>query len=279
MPSLIDPNLKLSRAKIHLDSMKEAVSLFRKTNKQTTTSDDDIENGLYVISTHIPHDESSFKIALLLGDFVCNLRSSLDHIAWQLALLTCCGDDLPSRDTSFPICEKDSVETQVRIARCTFGIPDEAVAIMKSLQPYKAGKDYRSTHLWRLNTLWNIDKHRHIAPHGVVTDWLFKLDRDHFAADFRYMASKHGIKVEDTGDGCVMKMPLSLKEKVHFNPSPNTGDVDIRFGYEIPTTNAGDSDSGIEMSLGDLIEIYEFVAKRVFPIFSGFFPEPEITRK
>ena len=264
MPSLFDPDLKLQWAKQHLDLLGKKVGLFRESNKQTTTTYDDIEHGWYVIRTKVPHDKAVFDIALITGDFISCLRSCLDHLAWQLALFT---DSKPSRDICFPICEKDSLDTQLRITKSTYGIPDEAISVMKSLQPYHAGDNYKSTHLWRLNKLWNLDKHRHITPHGVVTDWLFKVDGEHFAADFSFVGHQSGIVVEDVGDGCIMKLPLAMKEKVHFNPSSNAANVDMRFGSET---------DGIELAYSDFVEMYEFVANTVIPAFASFFPQGKV---
>ena len=55
------------------------------------------------------------------------------------------------------------------------GMPDAAISAIRELQPYNL-TDFRISHLWKLNKLWNIDKHRHVLPHGVVTDWLFNIN-------------------------------------------------------------------------------------------------------
>jgi hypothetical protein len=165
-----------------------------------------------------------FTIALIMGDFIASLRSSLDHLAWQLALL---GGGTPSRDICFPICEKDSLETQLKIARSTYGIPDTAIPIVKSLQPYKSEDAYKSTHLWRLNMLWNIDKHRHLMPHGVSTGWLFR---------FSGLQNSPRIEVEELNDGNIMRIPIPLKGNVEFNPDPS--EIDVFFGDGVERTAA-----------------------------------------
>jgi hypothetical protein len=173
MPSLFDPDLKIQWAKRHLDVLTEYVIKFQAENHYTLTTEEDAANGLFIITTRVPHNDMVFTIALIMGDFVNCLRSSLDHLAWQLALY---GGRTPTRDTCFPICERDTIDVQVKIAKSTFGFPDEAVSTIKSLQPYKSGEDFKISHLWRLNLLWNIDKHRHLMPHSVVSGWQFKLD-------------------------------------------------------------------------------------------------------
>ena len=246
MPSLFDPNLKLQWAKEHLDALDRELALLKQSNTQRLSTEDDLENGWYIVRVDFPSNPRQFTVALISGDFISCLRSSLDHLAWQLALLT---TDTPSRDICFPICEKNSLDTQLRIVKSTYGIPDAAVSIMKSLQPYNSGDAYKSTHLWRLNKLWNVDKHRHIMPHEVVTDWLFQCDA---AID---------VMTESFEDGGVMKFPLAFKDKVKLNPDVGT---DVVFGGR---------KEGFTMSFGDFVAIYEFVANSVMPAFASFFPQ------
>jgi hypothetical protein len=72
------------------------------------------------------------EILLLLGDFAYCLRSSLDHLAWQLALLS--GDEPPSR-TQFPSIGAPDREGQKTFRRFTKGIPTEALDIIRTFQP------------------------------------------------------------------------------------------------------------------------------------------------
>lgn len=249
---------KLKRAKEHLDSLKVLVAALEDTGGKRITTYDDTENGLYVIRIqHLAEDES-FKIILTIGDFICALRASLDHLAWQLALLT---TTKPSRELMFPIFEKSTVDTQMRLAKVTFGIPDAAIAFMKSMQPYHAGDDYKSAHLWRLNTIWNIDKHRHIAGFQEMPDsWEF---------NFKGIKGMENIDVqtEQIDNQSIVRLPLSIKEQVRFNPN-----VKIKFQINEPS-------EGIAFGYEALVEMYEFVANTVFPTFAGFFPEPEIPGK
>jgi hypothetical protein len=200
----------------------------------------------------VPHDDLVFEIALTVGDLVSCLRASLDHIAWQLALFS---GDKPSREICFPICDKNSLDTQLRIVKSTYGIPDAAVSIMKEMQPYNCGDAYKSTHLWRLNKLWNLDKHRHITPHGVVTDWLFNIDSRGVKGD------NFPVSTEQIEHGTIMKIPLAMKNNVHFNPDAG---MEVRFS---------DRDTGIDLNYTDILEMYDFVALTVFPVFSRFFPD------
>ncbi len=251
MASLFDPDLKLQWAKNHLDALAAKIQIIREANKCRISTQDDLENGWHVIRCQIPHDARIFEAALIAGDFIHCLRSCLDHLAWQLALL---GGDTPSRDICFPICEKDSLDAQLRITRSTYGIPDAAISVVKSFQPYHSGDAYKSTHLHRLNTLWNIDKHRHIAPHGVSTKWLFKLNG----------VSPSEVVSEELDDGTIMRVPIAFKNSVEFNPD-TPDEIDVFFGDRTERDR-------VELALGDFMEMYEFVATKVLPAFAGFFP-------
>ena len=53
-------------------------------------------------------------------------------------------------------------------------MPPDVVMIIRELQPYKRGADYRKHPLWQLNELGNIDKHR--LPAGRSTDTSFHIE-------------------------------------------------------------------------------------------------------
>jgi hypothetical protein len=49
-----------------------------------------------------------------------------------------------------------------------YGIPDEAVAIIKQAQPYHWGDDRGRHEIALLNAMWNHDKHRLLHATGIV---------------------------------------------------------------------------------------------------------------
>jgi hypothetical protein len=246
MPSLRDPEFNLRWAKEQLTLLNGKIRRFENVYKVEIIAEEDLANEFYVVRAKLdfPLDEA-FEIAATAGDFINRLRCSLDHLAWQLALY---GSDKPSTAIHFPITEKESEDTQVKIARATFGIPDEAITVVKSFQPYKAGDLYKTHHLWRLNKLWNIDKHRHLPGHGGTSE------------PFLHIAVP-GIKArKDWFDGeDIVRLPIALKDKVTLNPNAAT-----RFLFM-------DAIEGWELSIDDMIEMYNFVAGEVFPAFSRFF--------
>jgi len=57
-----------------------------------------------------------------------------------------------------------------------------------------------------------------------------------------------------------VSIPLSDKNKVRFNPSLS------------PEILFGDEDRGVQVTIQDLGDIYEFVSTEVFPAFARFIP-------
>src|ERR1700751_5324457 len=106
--NLLGVRLKIERAKRHFDELNTAIQSWGTA---------EAEEHSYILN-HDP-DRKCMNLALrrvkpnnpdwafIAGDIVHNLRSALDHLVCQLALLngkprSCC------RDTAFPICIKES---------------------------------------------------------------------------------------------------------------------------------------------------------------------------
>jgi hypothetical protein len=98
-------------------------------------------------------------LPLVVGDCVHNLRSALDHLVFQLAMLNGAGS-VAATKTSFPVCLtrkefKNSVKGNVRpfISRV-------ALTEIEKCQPYKTTNLPDTDIIWQLSQLDIIDKHR-----------------------------------------------------------------------------------------------------------------------
>ncbi len=160
MPSLVQPNLKIGRAKIHFDALYAEICGYRESYPHHFAATEDLERNEWVVSTSLALPK--VDISLIAGDFIACLRSSLDDLAWQLAKLT---TDQPAREICFPICEKDSSDTHLKIKRSTFRIPDAAVAVMKSFQPYHHGDAAR---LPSLASQYTVEHRQASATHATL---------------------------------------------------------------------------------------------------------------
>lgn len=152
---LTHTQMKLGRAKEHLDRLANEVSAFRQ-NAYSISRQDNANNSRHRVRIEL--NIMPDPIGILVGEFAFNIRSGLDHLAWQLALLT---TGNPARNTAFPICS--TKPTDHSFQKKVLNIPPEAVDIIESLQPYHRGEAFRDCPLWQLNRLCNIDKHQLIA--------------------------------------------------------------------------------------------------------------------
>jgi hypothetical protein len=107
-----------------------------------------------VESVHQP----PLRLGVLMGEFVHNLRSTLDHLAWQLALTK---TRTPHDKLQFPILDRKPSEAAWRSRvgdqlRC---VPPEAVQQIWDLQPFHSERPETNA-LAIVRELSNEDKHR-----------------------------------------------------------------------------------------------------------------------
>ncbi len=109
---------------------------------------------------------------MLAGEFIYQLRSTLDHLAFDLVKMNRNGIALSSNwedDCAFPIwCDPLKLGQKISLPYGAFkklpGIPIDAHTIIERVQPYyPPGTGSVNTHLRLLNKLSNIDKHRRFA--------------------------------------------------------------------------------------------------------------------
>lgn len=103
----------------------------------------------YVSSVEEPDPELSG----IVGDALHNLRSALDHIAYQLVMIGT--GQTPSRRVYFPIWDSQA-KYESKGRRQIEGARPEAITAVDGIRPYKGGND----RLWQLQKLNNVDKHR-----------------------------------------------------------------------------------------------------------------------
>jgi hypothetical protein len=190
--------LKLARAEEHFGDLEELIRPLRERRaypvSERVECEDDAEVRVWRVNFAEP-DEAFVQI--LVGELMFNARSALDHIACAM---------VPSdrrtrqvmRATQFPIFTSDIDEldpTTGKYAhpnergnwqRMTQGLPDDAIPLLKGLQPYmfrpEKGPDNHAFAI--LHAFQNADKHRglvivasgltdpvvrHVRPSGLIT--------------------------------------------------------------------------------------------------------------
>lgn len=111
------------------------------------------------------------ETGLLIGDFLHNLRSALDHLAYELAVAYTIPLPAKAAETSeFPIFWNGPMDARQEQAKIGYIHPD-AINLIKAIQPHHRGTKYTEDPLWILNELERIDKHRTLhATYNELTE-------------------------------------------------------------------------------------------------------------
>jgi hypothetical protein len=162
-PTLDGVRAKLARADTHIRDLETILGPITERANKSVVRDPNTEpaDALYHVAD-IPELEP--EIATIIGDAVYNMRSALDHFAWQLVILD--GQEPLVKETYFPIYDTPTnskgnprnVTIQPNIRR------QDILDALVGIQPYRAVEDYGhdlwETTLWNLGELCNLDKHR-----------------------------------------------------------------------------------------------------------------------
>jgi hypothetical protein len=128
------------------------------------TFDADAEE--WVVSFRVLAEPPS-EWGVLVGDVVHNLRSALDHLAWQLVLLN---NAEPGRRTQFPIFSDGAAYRAQGEAVQAAGMSDADKALIEEFQPFRQPEAEERPHeLSVLQHLSNVDKHRVVHTTLVQT--------------------------------------------------------------------------------------------------------------
>ena len=159
---------KIARAQAHielLDSQQAswfASEPYRIRLEPNRDLAPDIINIFFIVSDVKP---VPVTFSTIIGDILYNLRSALDHLAWQLVLAN---RGTPTNKTAFPIRKKPpALGKPIEIDG---GINPMAQVAIERLQPYRHSKGPNHAPLWLLNELCNTDKHRTLLIVGLAYD-------------------------------------------------------------------------------------------------------------
>jgi len=154
--NLVYVQMKTRRANMHLDALESAIRTWLERPPYTISTWDDLKKWHYCqIDMHSVTED----IPILVGDYVCCLRSALDQLAWALAHL----DSTRIRSLKpgqlkrlgFPI----SIPGDTNYSERRGFFPPAVADVFDTLQPYRRRESYRDDPLWQLDELWRLDKH------------------------------------------------------------------------------------------------------------------------
>jgi hypothetical protein len=164
---------KLWRAQEHFDLLQWEIARLGKTELATfrTELKPNTENALWTVVDTVAEPE--LRLATILGDMIHNLRSSLDHLVFELAFLGLRGGKIPNK-TAFPGSFTRANWRSSKVQDVLLeGILKKHRAMLYQAQPCYRKRDSASPRAKRrrkrspvadLHNLWNDDKHRVIQP-------------------------------------------------------------------------------------------------------------------
>jgi hypothetical protein len=206
MPMPEQVTWKLYRARQHYDELtKELVEYFKNDPGELVEAPESIpENQIfgYKLKGDVPA-----RFGLIAGDFLQNMRSSLDYLVWQLVIAN---KRKPGTSNAFPIClTLEGWEKSVYKHDRLRGVHSDAVAEIKALQPCFSSAP-NALPLTLLETLTNHNKHRTSLTTGVLAlrTPLVKLPLGH--AEFQISRMVNGQMV----DGEQFIGYVALKEEI-----------------------------------------------------------------
>src|SRR5580704_5743005 len=160
-PTLVDVRNKIARADKHFKEIDAAIELAlgMEANNTKIPPFEYQPDRKHLIITHPKPHPVDPALPLAIGDCVHNLRSALDHLAFQLAVLN--GKEVEAETAiAFPVYWTQSQFDNFADRKVAPFIHHKALAAIQDLQPYKTDNPPGISPLWVLSQLDNIDKHR-----------------------------------------------------------------------------------------------------------------------
>lgn len=246
MDALEGVRLKLDRAEHTIEEIYEAIVEYLAEENYSIIGEFNSETSEYVLRGKVT--KSTAEVGVTAGDVVHNLRSALDHLAWQLALLT---TSTPYNFTQFPIALTEGEFRRDRGQKMIRDLSPKHRARIETFQPYHGTNTAWTPFALRdLRVLSNTDKHRlinatvakSVAKHQVMVGERLVIVRD--ATAYRDVSWFQGgpidgaeiarMTLEGVGPDPEVKMEGLLGVTVSFDDPALT----IRHSHVVPLLNA-----------------------------------------
>jgi hypothetical protein len=154
------PRAKYERGMEHLSVLDSNCRRFVETGPYTVVADFDADQRGYVLRFR-QREPVPLIFSTTVGDVIHNFRSALDHVAWLVALRSRRAENLwkeeVARRIAFPITQSPG---ELHAHWLWSNSNEDVKPLLDALQPYHAEDGPKAHPFWRLNRLWNIDKHR-----------------------------------------------------------------------------------------------------------------------
>lgn len=152
--------LKAERAREHLAALTTEVQAFLDGSPYGIAAkrDEQTKRLIYYVTTVTPIPD---RLAVIAGDVLQNLMSTLDHLAYQLVCKDANDEPPNARWIYFPIADDAATYGSKKHGKMAGALP-ATIELIDKLAPYKGGNDA----LWRLYRLNNVEKHRLLLTVG-----------------------------------------------------------------------------------------------------------------
>lgn len=151
---------KIERANEHIGYLAAELQRYADTNTDRYRLITDIhrDTGLCIVKIfdNNPSHVVPTRLAVIAGEILHHLRSSLDHLVWALVL---CKHPAPEFRVAFPVCETSAKYEKALREGIMKGVTGRSIALIKSVQPYHESEPRKSP-LFVLHQLNNTEKHR-----------------------------------------------------------------------------------------------------------------------
>ena len=166
---------KLNRGVEHLKGLRGEINTFLNSDANGVINDFDSEPGCLLVKAFV-RDDPPPRCSVLIGEFLYQFRSALDHLACELTSLN---NQPVDSDVEFPIFDdpdkfRRNGNLTKAIKKRIGGIEPAKQAIIEGEQPFKGL--YGPPHddpLWLLYELSNFDRHQALHLMNAYTDQCF----------------------------------------------------------------------------------------------------------
>lgn len=153
--------MKIERAAELLTELDQKASAFFGSKPFLIHSQVDGSSGDRIFVVEV-RQEPPLSLSVIAGEVVHELRSSLDHLVWQLVIAN---GNTPDRDTEFPVFSDDERYRRARKKKIR-GMSASAQQRIDELQPFVAGDRFQDHALFVVHELDRQDKHQSLNVIG-----------------------------------------------------------------------------------------------------------------
>jgi hypothetical protein len=249
---------KIDRANKHIADLDIARKAFLETKPYavSTKRDPQTRRLIYYVTKV---DQTPIALASAAGDILHNLRSALDHLAYQLFLVGPGGaGGGKGNRVYFPIA-RDAAEYKRDSRQKMKGLHQHAIDAINAIEPYGGGT---GNDLWTLHALNNVDKHRLLVTVGgsFQSVGIGSLLSRSLSGAFKNVKIELGIKPADT------LCPLKVGDELFIDSPDAEIDEHMPFKLDVALSESGIIDGK------PLLETVRSLSKLVESIIPQFKP-------